>query len=114
MHSATELPSVANAPRSHADMALHLPAPSPIPSHPQRPPNYKVMLHNDNYNRREYVVQTLLKVVDVLTLDEAVNTMNEAHASGVALITMCAQHDAERYTEGLRTNGLTSSMEPSK
>lgn len=33
------------------------------------------MLHNDNYNRREYVVKVLLKTVDGLTVDDAVVVM---------------------------------------
>jgi ATP-dependent Clp protease adaptor protein ClpS len=33
------------------------------------------MLHNDNYNRREYVVKVLLKTVEGLTVDDAVNVM---------------------------------------
>jgi ATP-dependent Clp protease adaptor protein ClpS len=34
------------------------------------------MLHNDNYNRREYVVKVLLKVVKGMTVDDAVQAMN--------------------------------------
>ncbi|CAI9286039.1 unnamed protein product [Lactuca saligna] len=31
-------------------------------------PPYRVMLHNDNYNKREYVVQVLMKVIPGMTL----------------------------------------------
>lgn len=41
----------------------------------KKPPSYRVMLHNDNYNRREYVVKILLKTVEGLTVDDAVNVM---------------------------------------
>lgn len=41
----------------------------------RRPPIYRVMLHNDNFNKREYVVRVLLKVIDELTVDDAVNVM---------------------------------------
>jgi ATP-dependent Clp protease adapter protein ClpS len=41
----------------------------------KKPPIYKVLLHNDNFNRREYVVKVLLKVVDGLGVDDAVNVM---------------------------------------
>ena len=34
----------------------------------RRPPVYKVLLHNDDYNKREYVVQVLLKHVDGYTV----------------------------------------------
>ena len=32
--------------------------------------------------------------------------------NGLACVIACAQEDAERYCEGLRTNGLISSTEP--
>ena len=37
---------------------------------------YRVLLHNDDTNKREYVVSVLMKVVDGLGVDEAVNVMN--------------------------------------
>lgn len=36
---------------------------------------YKVFLHNDTYNKREYVVKVLLKVIDTMTVDDAVVVM---------------------------------------
>lgn len=78
----------------------------------RKPPMYRVLLHNDTYNRREYVVRVLLKVVEGYTVDEAVNVMQEAHINGLALVTMCAQEVAERYVESLRLNGLISTLEP--
>jgi ATP-dependent Clp protease adaptor protein ClpS len=73
---------------------------------------YRVLLHNDDVNRREAVVSVLMKVVDGLTVDDAVNVMNEAHTHGTACVIVCGQPDAERYCEGLRGNGLISSIEP--
>lgn len=78
----------------------------------RKPPIYKVMLHNDNYNRREYVVKVLLKVVEGMTVDDAVVVMQEAHEAGVALVVACAQDVAEGYCEDLRLNGLISTLEP--
>ncbi|CAG9462214.1 unnamed protein product [Pedinophyceae sp. YPF-701] len=75
-------------------------------------PIYKVLLHNDDVNRRDYVVKVLMKVVHELTMDDAVMVMEEAHLSGVALVTACAQETAEEYCEGLRGNGLISTIEP--
>ena len=48
----------------------------------KKPPIYRVMLHNDSFNRREYVVSVLLKVVDGLAMDEAVNVMQVSTVSG--------------------------------
>ena len=38
--------------------------------------------------------------------------LQEAHETGVALVVACPQDNAERYCEGLRLNGLTSTIEP--
>ncbi|CAL5218729.1 g443 [Coccomyxa viridis] len=78
----------------------------------QRPRSYRVMLHNDDFNRREYVVKVLLKVLDNFTMEDAINCMQEAHTNGVACLVSCPQEDAEKYCEGLRGNGLISSIEP--
>ena len=36
----------------------------------------------------------------------------EAHTNGIACVIACAQEEAEGYCEGLRGNGLISSIEP--
>ncbi|KAJ6816420.1 ATP-dependent Clp protease adapter protein CLPS1, chloroplastic [Iris pallida] len=75
-------------------------------------PPYRVMLHNDNFNKREYVVQVLMKVIPGMTLDNAVNIMQEAHINGLSVVIICAQADAEEHCMQLRGNGLLSSIEP--
>ncbi|XP_059641823.1 ATP-dependent Clp protease adapter protein CLPS1, chloroplastic [Cornus florida] len=75
-------------------------------------PPYRVMLHNDNYNKREYVVQVLMKVIPGMTVDNAVNIMQEAHYNGLSVVIICDQADAEEHCMQLRGNGLLSSIEP--
>ncbi|CAH9084789.1 unnamed protein product [Cuscuta epithymum] len=75
-------------------------------------PSYSVMLHNDDYNRREYVVQVLMKVIPGMSLDKAVNIMQEAHHNGLSVVITCPQVDAEQHCMQLRGNGLLSSIEP--
>ncbi|KAH7569862.1 hypothetical protein JRO89_XS05G0009300 [Xanthoceras sorbifolium] len=75
-------------------------------------PPYRVMLHNDNFNKREYVVQVLMKVIPGMTLDNAVNIMQEAHYNGLSVVIICSQADAEEHCMQLRGNGLLSSIEP--
>ncbi|KAF3431816.1 hypothetical protein FNV43_RR26552 [Rhamnella rubrinervis] len=75
-------------------------------------PPYRVILHNDNYNKREYVVQVLMKVIPGMTLDNAVNIMQEAHHNGLSVVIICTQADAEEHCMQLRGNGLLSSIEP--
>ncbi|CAK9151638.1 unnamed protein product, partial [Ilex paraguariensis] len=75
-------------------------------------PPYRVLLRNDNYNKREYVVQVLMKVIPCMTLDNAVNIMQEARYNGMSVDIICAQVDAEDRCMQLRGNGLLSSIEP--
>jgi ATP-dependent Clp protease adaptor protein ClpS len=75
-------------------------------------PQYRVLLHNDDHNSMEYVVQVLLTTVPSLTQPQAVSIMMEAHSSGVALVITCAQEPAEFYCETLKSHGLTSTIEP--
>ena len=38
--------------------------------------------------------------------------VQEAHINGLACVIACSQETAEKYCEGLRSNGLISSLEP--
>ncbi|MGL5807748.1 MAG: ATP-dependent Clp protease adapter ClpS [Xenococcaceae cyanobacterium] len=75
-------------------------------------PRYRVLLHNDEFNSMEYVVQTLMKTVAGMTQPQAVNIMMEAHTNGTALVITCALEPAEFYCETLKSHGLGSSIEP--
>ena len=75
-------------------------------------PRYRVLLHNDDFNSMEHVVESLLKVVPCLSMPQAVNIMMQAHVSGVAVVIICALEPAEFYCEGLQGQGLTSTIEP--
>jgi ATP-dependent Clp protease adaptor protein ClpS len=75
-------------------------------------PRYRVLLHNDDHNPMEYVVQVLMKTVPSLTQPQAVDIMMEAHTNGLALVITCAQEHAEFYCETLKAHGLMSTIEP--
>jgi ATP-dependent Clp protease adaptor protein ClpS len=75
-------------------------------------PQYRVLLHNDDFNPMEHVVQVLITTVPNLTQPQAVSIMMEAHTNGLALVITCAQEHAEFYCETLKNHGLTSTIEP--
>jgi ATP-dependent Clp protease adaptor protein ClpS len=75
-------------------------------------PRYRVLLHNDDYNSMEYVVQSLMEVVNSVTQPQAVDIMMAAHNDGCALVVTCVQEHAEFYSEGLNSKGLSSTIEP--
>ncbi|ELR99531.1 ATP-dependent Clp protease adapter ClpS [Gloeocapsa sp. PCC 73106] len=75
-------------------------------------PRYRVLLHNDDVNSMEYVVQTLMQTIAGMTQPQAVNIMMEAHTNGIGLVIICALEHAEFYAETLNNYGLTSTIEP--
>lgn len=75
-------------------------------------PRYRVLLHNDDHNTMEYVVESLVKTVPSLSVPQAVDIMMQAHNAGIALVIACALEHAEFYCEGLCARGLTSTIEP--
>ncbi|NJL20689.1 MAG: ATP-dependent Clp protease adapter ClpS [Leptolyngbyaceae cyanobacterium SM1_3_5] len=75
-------------------------------------PRYRVLLHNDDFNSMEFVVEALVKTVSSLTVPQAVSIMMEAHTNGTGLVIICAQEHAEFYSDTLKSHGLTSSIEP--
>ena len=75
-------------------------------------PPYKVILHNDDYTPMEHVVATLRKVIPRMSLPRAVSIMLEAHTKGKAVVIKCHKELAELYREGLKNEGLISTIEP--
>ena len=75
-------------------------------------PPYRVILHNDDVNDMEHVVQSLTKTVPSLSEDDATIIMAEAHTNGQASVITCPKEPAEYYRDGLESCGLTATIEP--
>lgn len=100
--------SQANAPAAATKTP---PKKAPARPRPKQPPNYKVLLHNDDHNDMEYVALTVCKLTP-LNMKEAVRRMWEAHTSGVALLLVTHRERAELYVEQFASCGLTVTIEP--
>jgi ATP-dependent Clp protease adaptor protein ClpS len=72
---------------------------------------YKVLLHNDNHNDMDHVVQAICKSVPQVGEAQAVEIMNEAHHAGLALVIACPLEHAEMYQDRLQSFGLTCTIE---
>ena len=74
----------------------------------KRPPLYKVILLNDDYTPREFVV-LVLKAVFRMNEDEAYRVMMTAHRRGVCVVAVyerdVAETKATRGTEAGRSKG---------
>ncbi|MBI3973827.1 MAG: ATP-dependent Clp protease adaptor ClpS [Chloroflexi bacterium] len=74
-------------------------------------PPYKVILHNDDHNSMDHVVESLRKTVPGMSLEKAAAIMWEAHTSGKAIVIACPLELAELYQQRLLSFGLTATIE---
>lgn len=74
-------------------------------------PPYKVILHNDDHNSMQHVVQALQKSVPGMGLSKATAIMWEAHSNGKAVVIACPLELAELYQQRLLSFGLTATIE---
>jgi ATP-dependent Clp protease adaptor protein ClpS len=74
-------------------------------------PPYRVVLHNDDVNSMDYVVNVLLRSIPGLSPEAAVSIMLEAHNTGQATVVICPLEQAEVYRDRLESAGLTSTIE---
>jgi ATP-dependent Clp protease adaptor protein ClpS len=74
-------------------------------------PPYAVILHNDDHNSMDHVVQSLLACVPELEAEEAIQVMLTAHEEGQARVIRCPLERAELYRDRLEAQGLTATIE---
>ena len=74
-------------------------------------PPYTVILHNDDHNSMDYVVDALVKSVTSLSMEEAVSIMLEAHNAGRAIVIACPLEQAEYYRDRIRSFSLGVTIE---
>ena len=82
---------------------------SKVATKTQRPPLYKVILLNDDYTPREFVV-LVLKAVFRMTADQAYRVMTTAHQRGACVIAVytrdVAETKAKEATDLGKSNGF--------
>jgi ATP-dependent Clp protease adaptor protein ClpS len=75
---------------------------------PERPPLYKVILVNDDFTPRDFVVR-ILKAEFRMTEDQANRVMITAHTKGSCVVAVftrdVAETKADRATEAARSKG---------
>lgn len=80
---------------------------------PQPLPPWKVLLHNDDKNDMQHVVNSIVELTP-LNEQDAVNRMKEAHETGVALLLVTHKERAELYLEQFQSKSLTVTIEPAE
>ena len=71
---------------------------------------HKVLLFNDNVNRREYVAKVLTRSIPDYSQADAYIVMQKAHKQGMAVVGIWAFELAEAYCELLKAGGLIASV----
>ena len=72
---------------------------------------WHVVLWNDDHNSMDHVIAALIKVLDGVDLQSAVQLMMVAHSQGSAYVATAPREQAELYREGLEKFGLTATLE---
>jgi ATP-dependent Clp protease adaptor protein ClpS len=73
-------------------------------------PRFKVLLHNDDKNDVEFVINTIIELTP-LGQEDAFKVVMEAHETGASLVLVTHKELAELYTEQLTSKGLTATLE---
>ena len=63
----------------------------------KQPDMYRLYIYNDPVNKRERVIEVLLKTCQGLSFSKAYSAMQEAHQSGRGMVLVIAQEIAEHY-----------------
>src|SRR3954449_9317903 len=87
--------------------------PSPAKKPPQQLPPWKVLLHNDDKNDVDFVVETIVALTPLNEQSANLRTL-EAHQTGVALLLTTHKERAELYKEQFQSKGLTVTIEPAE
>ena len=74
-------------------------------------PMYRVILHNDDENEVEHVIETIIMLTP-LNAQDAIERTLEAHHSGCSLLLVIHRERAELYAEQFLSRSLDVTIEP--
>ena len=76
-------------------------------------PPWKVLLHNDDKNTFDFVIDTIVELTP-LNKQDAENRMREANDTGLTLLLVTHKERAELYKDQFESKGLTVTIEPAE
>jgi len=85
----------------------------PKQSPPSTLPPWNVILHNDDVNDMEFVVETVAMVTTLNMQDSTLRTI-EAHEEGQAVLLSTHKERAELYQQQFASRNLTVTIEPAE
>ena len=87
------------------------PREQPAPPEARQLPPWKILLHNDDVNDMQYVVEVIVELTP-LNRFTALRRMLEAHTRGLALLFVTHREHAELLAEQFNSRFLTVTIEP--
>jgi len=122
--SAVRRGAVAVLPAARAAIVMQVEAPIKVPDKvpdfapanpdqqkaPQKGKKWKLLLFNDNVNKREYVARVLVSSVPDFSQADAYKVMQKAHQNGMAVVGVWVFEVAEAYCDKLKQGGLIASV----
>jgi ATP-dependent Clp protease adaptor protein ClpS len=81
----------------------------PMKPEPKPPTMWNVVLHNDNTNSFEYVIQTLITVTRLEPMSAMDKTL-EVHTKGMSVVATCLKEHAEFKRDQLQSKRLTATI----
>ena len=96
---------------STATKAPPKPGTDPSTKPPKPLPPWKVLLHNDDVNTHEHVIESIT-MLTTLNVQDAILRTTEADKSGVALLLTTHKERAELYRDQFASRSLTVTIEP--
>ena len=84
--------------------------PTPAKAPPKALPPWKVLLHNDEVNELDYVVETIVMITP-LNKSSAVDRTLDAHHRGKTLLLTTHRERAELYVQPFGSRNLTVTIE---
>lgn len=85
----------------------------PESTRPRHLPQYRVILHNDDVNDHQHVIETIL-LLTPLKKEDAQRCTDEADKTGTALVLVVHRERAELYVEQFHSRSLTVTIEPAE
>jgi ATP-dependent Clp protease adapter protein ClpS len=87
--------------------------PTPKRKPPGLLPPWKVLLHNDDKNEMNFVIDTIVELTP-LNKQDAELRMREADDNGLSLLLVTHKERAELYKDQFESKGLTVTIEPAE
>ncbi len=110
-HAESQPDAPLNASRDSGVSATATVRPKPVRPLPDVLPQWRVLLHDDNKNDMDYVVETVVKIAR-LNRPTATRCMMEAHKKGVGQVIVTHRERAEFLADQFQSCRLTVSIEP--